>query len=64
VPRTDEERRLWYRELEAKASEVEDLLKSVERSENESDLATLIDSNSILRTRITIAVRTIYGGGS
>ena len=64
MPRTDEERRLWYRELEAKASEVEDLLKSVERSEDESDLATLINSNSILRTRITIAVRTIYGGGS
>jgi hypothetical protein len=50
--------------LEAKAAELLVFLESVETSDNESDLATLIDSNRKLRLRITRAVHTIDDRGS
>jgi hypothetical protein len=50
--------------LEAKAAEVLRLIEDVQKSDNESDLATLIDSNNKLRSRIMRAVHTIEDRGS
>ena len=48
-----------YKKLESKAAEVLALLESIAVSENESDLASLIDSNNKLNNRIVRAVRTL-----
>jgi len=61
---TEAQWRRRYRELAAKAAEVLALLESVPGSANESDLATLIDSNRKLYIRITRAVRTLEDRGS
>ena len=61
---TEEQWRRRHAELEAKAAEVEELLRSVPKIHNEGDLATLIDSNRELCLRITRAVRTLDDRGS
>ena len=61
---TEAQWRRRYKELEAKAAEMLAFLKSVPASHNESDLATLIDVNDRLRSRILTAVQTIEDRGS
>jgi hypothetical protein len=53
-----------FRQLETKAAEVLKLIEDVPKSDNESDLATLIDINVELRSRMLTAVRTIEDRGS
>ena len=64
MPMTEAEWQERYRRLEAKASEVLRLIGDVQESDNESDLATLIDVNDRLRSRILTAVQTIEDRGS
>ena len=61
---TETQWRRKYKELEAKAAELLTFLESVPASANETDLATLIDSNRKLLLRITRAVYTIDDRGS
>lgn len=61
---TEAQWRRRYKELEAKAAEMLALLESVPASHNESDLATLIDSNRKLCIRITRAVQTLQDRGN
>lgn len=61
---TEEEWQERYRKLKIKAAEMLRPVGDVRESDNESDLATLIDVNDWLRSRILTAVQTIEDRGS